>query len=210
MSQRSPFNQRNAPAASSDDKAEKKSGIARRSAASAKPAREAAQSVRVAPATKKGGKGVPAKPKTKEERKAARRAEREEEDRVATISNILLRKDEDYVKYRRVWWFGLGAGIVCTFASFGFMNVPGASGRVELGTAAGNASVVALVLAYVFIIGAFIYDFVKIRPIRNAYMQKAAGMSEKKRQAVVDAQYAEEEKKRAEKAAKKSARKGGK
>ena len=207
MSQRSPFNQRNTPAAA-DEKAEKKSGVARKSAASAKPAREAAQSVRVVPV--KGGKSAPAKPKTKEERKAARRAEREEEDRVATISNILMRKDQEYLKRRRVWWAGLVAGIVCTFASFGFMNAPGSSGRVELGTPAGNASVVALVLAYAFIIGSFIYDFVKIRPLRNSCMQKASGMSERKRQAVVDAQYAEEEKKRAEKAAKKAARKGGK
>ena len=40
--------------------------------------------------------------------------------------------------------------------------------------------IVGIVVSYAAIIGAFVFDMVKIRPIRNYYRSKAEGMSERK------------------------------
>ena len=202
MSQRSPFNQRNMPTTSAE---KKPSGVARRSASSAKPARQAASSVRVAKGTP-SGKAKAAAQMTKEERKQARREERAEEDRVAMVSNLVLQKNPLYKSRRTVWWVLLGVGIVCTLLSFVFMQIPAMGSQ----TTANIGSMVTLALAYATIIAAFIYEFVKIRPLRNEALAKVKGMGERKRQAVVDANYADEERRRAQKAARKAARKSGK
>ena len=49
---------------------------------------------------------------------------------------------------------------------------------------------------------AFIYDFVRIRPLRNMYRAKAEGMTDKQMTALIEKAAAEEDRKRAEKAAK--------
>jgi flagellar biosynthesis/type III secretory pathway M-ring protein FliF/YscJ len=68
------------------------------------------------------------------------------------------------------------------------------------------AAMVSLVLAYVGIIGAFIFDFVRIRPLRNKMEAAAKGLTEKKRQAIIDEDYAEAERRRVEKEARKQAK----
>jgi hypothetical protein len=186
--------------------------MAKKSAARAKPAREAAQTVRAAPAGPKGhpttGRKANPATMTKEEKKEARRIERDAEDRQTVVTNILLRSDETYKKRRRVWWGLLGAGLAMTGVSWLCMFViPAGSGDA---TGGGIVSIVTLVLAYIGIIGAFVYDFARIRPVRNDVERVARGMSEKKRQSVIDADYAADEKRRVEKEARKQARRQGK
>ena len=181
------------------------SGMTRKSLSKGKPARPAAQGVRVVSASGKR-KATPAKPLTKEERKARRRAEREEEDQVANISNILMKQDPEYLKLRRIWWVLLGVGFVFILGTFALSTVAGnnGTGAYDTTTTLGLASVVLLVVSYILIIGAFVFEFAKIRPLRNAAMAKVHGMSQKRRQAVINAEYEAEERKRAEKAARKA------
>ena len=54
---------------------------------------------------------------------------------------------------------------------------------------------VGIVLSYVVILGDFIYDFVRIRPLRNMYRAQAEGMSENKLNALIERSAAEEDKK---------------
>ena len=44
----------------------------------------------------------------------------------------------------------------------------------------GVLQIAGLVLAYGFVIGAFIFDMVKIRPIRNFYKAQVAGMTDRR------------------------------
>ena len=76
-------------------------GVARKSAASAKPARQAASSVRIVPASSKARrkeleKGENLEGLSKEEKRARKAKQRAKEDRIYTVSNILLKQDEDY------------------------------------------------------------------------------------------------------------------
>lgn len=92
-------------------------GVARKSAASAKPARQAASSVRVVPASSKARrkeleKGENLEGLSKEEKRARKAKQRAKEDRIYTVSNILLKQDEDYTKRRRIWWAVLTIGMV--------------------------------------------------------------------------------------------------
>ena len=50
-------------------------------------------------------------------------------------------------------------------------------------------------MSYVVILGDFIYDFVRIRPLRNMYRTQAEGMSENKLNALIERSAAEEDKK---------------
>ncbi len=105
------------------------------------------------------------------------------------MSNILLKQDEDYTKRRRIWWAVLAIGmvlIVAIGASFHF--APG-------GTVSSPVQMVGIVLSYVIILGDFIYDFVRIRPLRNMYRTQAEGMSENKLNALIERAAAEEDKK---------------
>lgn len=183
-------------------------GVARKSAASAKPARSAASSVRVQPATAKGRrkkleKGESLEGLTKQEKKARKQELRAEEDRRYTASTILLKQDEDYTKRRRVWWALLGTGMLIIIALwiwlFGLSNT---GGKVTSG-----AQMVAIVIAYAVIIAAFVYDFTRIRPIRNMYRDQVEGMSTNKLNALIERAAAEEDRKRAEKEAAKADKK---
>lgn len=152
-------------------------GVARKSAASAKPARQAASSVRVVPASSKARrkeleKGENLEGLSKEEKRARKAKQRAREDRIYTVSNILLKQDEDYTKRRRIWWAVLAIGMV---------SIP--------------VQMVGIVLSYVIILGDFIYDFVRIRPLRNMYRTQAEGMSENKLNALIERAAAEEDKK---------------
>ena len=103
-------------------------GVARKSAASAKPARQAASSVRVVPASSKARrkeleKGENLEGLSKEEKRARKAKQRAKEDRIYTVSNILLKQDEDYTKRRRIWWIVLAIGMV-TLSTTSFVFVP--------------------------------------------------------------------------------------
>lgn len=183
-------------------------GVARKSAASAKPARAAASSVRVQPATakdrrKKLEKGESLEGLTKQEKKARKQELRAEEDRRYTASTILLKQDEDYTKRRRVWWALLGAGMLIIIALWIWLfGLSGNGGKVTSGV-----QMAAIVIAYAVIIAAFVYDFTRIRPIRNMYRDQVEGMSTNKLNALIERAAAEEDRKRAEKEAAKADKK---
>ena len=183
-------------------------GVARKSAASAKPARSAASSVRVVPASSKARrkeieKGENLDGLSKEEKRARKAKQRAKEDRIYTVQNYLLKQDEDYLKRRRVWWGLLAAGmvlIVVVWISLYALSNGNAS-------AGGPVQMIGIIAAYALIIGDFIYDFVRIRPIRNMYRTQAEGMSDNKLNALIEREAAEEDRRRAEKEAKKAAKK---
>ena len=160
-------------------------GVARKSAASAKPARQAASSVRIVPASSKA--------RRKELEKGAKRArkakQRAKEDRIYTVSNILLKQDEDYTKRRRIWWIVLAIGMVLVVAIWASLYFAPA------GMVSSPVQMVGIVLSYVIILGDFIYDFARIRPLRNMYRAQAEGMSENKLNALIERAAAEEDQK---------------
>lgn len=199
MSQRSPFNKRNQPQA--EDEKKSSSGITRKSPTKAKPVREAASSVRVVAKKKNPDGSTSTVGMTKEEKKEVRRAEREEEDIFNSLTNAMLKADELYTSRRRMWWVFLGLGLVFVVAAFvsGYIGAPDGSNMYDLSTTGGVLSVVSLVLAYVFIITSLVYEWMKIRPIRNEKQDKVTSLSPKKRRAMLADLYEAEARKRAEK-----------
>lgn len=109
------------------------------------------------------------------------------------MSNILLKQDEDYTKRRRIWWAVLAIGMVLVVAiGASLYFAPG-------GTVSSPVQMVGIILSYVIILGDFIYDFVRIRPLRNRYRTQAEGMSENKLNALIERAAAEEDKKASKK-----------
>lgn len=169
-------------------------GVARKSAASAKPARQAASSVHVVPASSKARrkeleKGESLEGLSKEEKRARKAKQRAKEDRIYTVSNILLKQDEDYTKRRRIWWIVLAIGMVLVVAIWASLYFAPA------GMVSSPVQMVGIVLSYVIILGDFIYDFARIRPLRNMYRAQAEGMSENKLNALIERAAAEEDQK---------------
>lgn len=201
MSQRSPFNKRNQP--QTEDEKKSSSGITRKSPTKAKPVREAASSVRVVAKKKNPDGSTSTVGMTKDEKKEVRRAEREEEDIFNSLTNAMLKADELYTSRRRMWWVFLGLGLVFVVAAFvsGYIGAPDGSNMYDLSTTGGVLSVVSLVLAYVFIITSLVYEWMKIRPIRNEKQDKVTSLSPKKRRAMLADLYEADERKRAEKKA---------
>ena len=183
-------------------------GMSRKSAASAKPARSAAGSVRVESASSKTrrkqvAKGESLEGLSTEEKKARKRELRAQDDRYYSASNILMKNDPDYLKRRRIWWLLLAVGmgiIVVLWIWLYFIDKSG-------GMVVSGLQMSFIVLAYAEIIGAFIYDFVRIRPLRNMYRTQVEGMSQKALTALIEKAAAEEDRARAEKEAKKAAKK---
>lgn len=199
MSQRSSFNKRNQP--QTEDEKKSSSGITRKSPTKAKPVREAASSVRVVAKKKNPDGSTSTVGMTKDEKKEVRRAEREEEDIFNSLTNAMLKADELYTSRRRMWWVFLGLGLVFVVAAFvsGYIGAPDGSNMYDLSTTGGVLSVVSLVLAYVFIITSLVYEWMKIRPIRNEKQDKVTSLSPKKRRAMLADLYEADERKRAEK-----------
>ncbi len=170
------------------------------SAAGAKPSREAAASVRMEGERSKKNPVT----MTKEEKKAARAEERRLEDRRNTAYDYILKNDPDYAKTNKTWWILLGVGFAMTIVSLVFTYVLGDEGGM------GIVAVVSLVLAYAFIIAAFVYDFRKRRKFRRAAEKRLQGMNDKKVADFVKAENAKaiaaDAQKEAEKAAKKAAK----
>ena len=193
MSTRSANNKRN------QDKLQGVSGtgMARKSASSAKPAR--AGSVRVVPTTAKAKRAAAERGEdlsnlSKEEKKARKAELRREEDRIYTASSQLMKEDPDYPRLRRIWWVLLAIGIAALIGTWVMLAVMGQEG---MATSAGQTAQFALIIAaYAAIIIAFIFDFMKIRPIRNACREKAAGMTAAKLDEVIARSVAPKDDKR--------------
>ena len=160
----------------------------RSSAANAKPTREAAGSVR----------NVSEKPEmTKEEKKAAREQRRADEDVAYDAKKIMLEQVPGYKRSQKIWWGMLIAGIVLTAASWLYMRTVGNGAQVTGDMAI--PSIVMMVVAYVLVIGAFIYDLVRVRPMRNQVDDQLNGMTKKRMRRVIT----EEERRKATEGAKK-------
>lgn len=195
MSTRSANNKRN------QDKLQGVSGtgMARKSASSAKPARAAAGSVRVVPTTAKAKRAAAERGEdlsnlSKEEKKARKAELRREEDRIYTATGQLMKEDPDYPRLRRIWWVLLAIGIAALIGTWVMLAVMGQEG---MATSAGQTAQFALIIAaYAAIIIAFIFDFMKIRPIRNACREKAAGMTAAKLDEVIARSVAPKDDKR--------------
>lgn len=167
-----------------EESKQESTGFSKRSAARAKPTTAAASSVRVVSAedAKEGRSGKKANEMTKEERKADRAARRESDDRRVTAANILLKRDPEYARTQKMWWILLGLGLALTIFSFAvnayLNNAEGVDPTFAQRLVVG--AIVTLVMAYVCIIGAFIYDLMKARPIRKRVDAEVKGMTRKR------------------------------
>ncbi len=170
------------------------SAFGRKSAATAKPVREAAASVRVSGS----GSGSSA-PKSKEEKRAARARQREREDIRSRGFEAMLRADPDYHRAERVWWVFLGLGFVATIITLVLSYMVPESR--DLNTVVGMISAIMLVFAYFCIFGSVIYSFFKMRPLRKKIEAKVAGMTDKKLNDFYLERQAEYDRKRAERKA---------
>ena len=107
---------------------ESRGGMARKSASSAKPARAAASSVRVVPASAKAKRAAAERGEdlsnlSKEEKKARKAELRRQEDLIYTAANALLKENEDYTRLRRIWWVLLGVGIAALVGTWVLLAV---------------------------------------------------------------------------------------
>ena len=168
------------------------SAFGRKSAATAKPVREAAASVRVS------GSGSSA-PKSKEEKRAARARQREREDIRSRGFEAILRANPDYHRAERVWWVFLGLGFVATIITLVLSYMVPESR--DLNTCVGMISAIMLVFAYFCIFGSVIFSFFKMRPLRKKVEAKVAGMTDKKLNDFYLERQAEYDRKRAERKA---------
>lgn len=175
-----------AEAFETDDEA-RKGGFAKRSVARAKPAREAAANVRVVTPsgkTKSKGSNVSSS-QTKEQRKAERAREREENDRQDAVAQILLESEAAYKPRRRIWWILIGGGFVAMAGSLIPMAIDSEQAQ-DYSSPLGIFSVICMMIAYVLIIAGFVYDFVKIRPMRKESQRVSGSLSRKGMQKVLD------------------------
>lgn len=168
------------------------SAFGRKSAATAKPAREAAASVRVS------GSGSGA-PKSKEEKRAERARQREREDIRSRGFEAMLRADSDYHRAERIWWVFLGLGFIATIITLVLSYMVPESR--DLNTGVGMISAIMLVFAYFCIFGSVVYSFFKMRPLRKKIEAKVAGMTDKKLNDFYLERQAEYDRKRAERKA---------
>ena len=163
-----------------------KKGVSKKSSANAKPTREKAGSVRTVSANSKktaaAMSSLPGAKKTKEQKeaeRAERRKQREQEDYKNQAFQLMLNQNPDYKRTERIWWVLLGIGFVATLVSLALsFLMPVTDGN--FGTTSGVASIASLVIAYVFIVASFVFDWVKRRPIRKDVEKKMSGMSNKK------------------------------
>lgn len=154
MSQRSPLNQRNL----NNDLV---TGTTRKSASSAKPKRQAAESVHVVRSDA---------PKSKKDRKRAQRAQlskrnKEDEHRLAMSGGPT---DPAYKKWRRVWW----ATMIATIVFIMSYAIAGGSFNVS-----GPILTFLMVMAYVMLAAAVIVEFKFCRPIRKDFEKSIRNMS---------------------------------
>ena len=124
---------------------------------------------------------LPGAKKTKEQKeaeRAERRKRREEEDYRNQAFTLLLNQNPDYKKSDRLWWILLGIGFVATLVSLIITFLAPPNGAYT--SVSGIVSIGSLIVAYVFIITGFVFDWIKRRPIRKETEKKLAGLSNKK------------------------------
>lgn len=155
-------------------------GFMRRSASRAKPSREQAAGVRVVSSSGKSRSASKSTANmTKAEKKAERQREREKEDRRYAVSQMFLEENPEYQQRHKIWWRMLVTGfafMVLAIITYMLVNQQGESTPLWLAA----ISLGSMVLAYIAIIVAFVYDWRTIRPIRRTQESRAASMSDKR------------------------------
>lgn len=151
-------------------------GFVRKSAGKAKPSRQAAAGVRMTTAS---GKSKSKKNMTKEELKAERKHDREVADLRYNVTQKVLEERDEYNKARKIWWRLLIASVSLMVVAIGLYLVVSNMGQ-DAPEALGIAGLVVMVLAYTVTIGALIYDWRKIRPLRRDAEKYVESMSEKR------------------------------
>lgn len=178
-----------------------KKGFSRSSAAKARPAREAAASVRTASKPKDQGI-LGGSSESKEEKQERKRREREQRDMRTRAYDVVLRSIPEYRKTEKVFWIIVGVGFVLAVISLVSAYVFGS--EPSLDTWQGVVSVGSLVLAYVLIIGGFIFDLVKRRPFRKRAEAQVRGMTDKRIAELFEQESRAEYERQAQKEAKKA------
>lgn len=159
----------------------------KRSAARAKPKREAAGSIRYGASSSVGNDNKSRKAYATERlsKKAERQKRSRDEDRIYVVADILLEDDAEYQKMRNVWKWLMGLAVAMIVATIACGQISGHMEEGTLKTVLSIATTVTLVLGYAFIIAVFVYDMVKMRPKRAEYDQRVRSMTEKKQQQIV-------------------------
>lgn len=176
MARRNPLNER-------EVNKDAKTGTTKKSAASAKPVRKAADTVYI-----KSAGSSKSKPQTKEEKKEQRKKDTERENKVYAASTAMTKATPEYSKYKKVWWVILVLAIAATVVAWIM--------QLNRETVGELGMIVALVLAYAAIIFALILDFWKVRPIRKDMRKKAASMSEKQLDNIIEQEVLKNQKKK--------------
>ena len=165
----------------------------KRTAAGGKPAREKSAGVTVRPASSvaryKKDKNASTANMSKEERKAQKARIRSHEDQVDAVAAVLLHRDPQYAKMRKIWWILLGVGFLSILLAFLFQWLAQQQGSQWI-----PFSVVFLVLSYVGIIGALLVDIFKVGKMRKKYRAEAEGYTNRRMKNLLD----EEAERRAE------------
>ena len=157
---------------------DEKRGFSRSSAAKARPAREAAASVRTGSSTSSKGGILGGTSETKEEKRERKRRERDEAELRNRAYDLVLRDMPDYRRTERVFWVVVGVGLAMAVVSLVCAYVFGET--TDLGTWQGVLSVASLVGAYACIISGLVYDFVKRRPFRKQVQARVNSMTDKR------------------------------
>lgn len=171
MATRNPMNQRY----NSDEK----TGQTRKSAASLKPKRKAADTVYIKSSSKsKTAFGKTAPQLSKEERRIEREKARAEGNAIYSVATILMKEDPAYQKWRKIFWVLIALvalGVIGTFIA-----------QILLKNSAPQIAFALLLIAYIPMILSLILDFWKIRPVRREARMKAASMSKKQIDAILE------------------------
>lgn len=164
----------------------------RRTGASAKPSREKAAGVKIIPSSDSARydqKRAGMRSGTKAERKAKRQEVRSHDDMVEFVGNYLMHKDPSYAKMRRTWWIMLGVGFLCVLLAWAFTLIAGNTHNQAFTVPA----FVFMVLSYVLIIAAVVFDFWKIGKMRKKYNAEVHGYTDKKLRRMVQEEERERE-----------------
>lgn len=183
MATRNPMNQRYA--------GDGPSGQTRKSAASAKPKRKAADTVYIS-----SDKSKPASKLSKEEQRVEREKARIESNAIYSAATIIMNNDPGYKRYKKVWWVLLIIAIALIIATY----------VIQVIYKTGNPVFIAgsMIAAYVPIISAIILDFRKIRPVRKMARIKASSMTKKQLDALLEKEVLKNQAKKLKKEQKKA------
>lgn len=175
-------------------------GQTRKSAASAKPKRKAADTVYISNSKQKSSK--PAPKLSKEEQKIKREQERAHSNAIYSVATILMNNDPRYKKFKLVWWAMLGLAVLILICTW----IIQVKLKLHEQKTVSYLSIGLLLAAYAPIIIAIVLDFAKVRPIRKAARVKAASMSKKQLDAILEEEVRKNQKKKLEKELKKKAK----